>query len=203
MHITQYIRNFLPICEIQALNVMYSAFLHVVQSCDMFHIYREQTSKNEFKVEVFKWKQCWWCETGRKTWPKWPNPRVWRCVHTKHILCKQFVSLLFDMSIVKNIAVRSIMNDHYLWVFLRGGDKTHAFGVRDPGSNPLRDTNVSLSKTLNPYCSRGVRPLTYVAIWIKVVGLSGLLFPHPSWARHSRLLWNGTFEWQLLIQPPL
>ena len=29
-------------------------------------------------------------------------------------------------------------------------DKTHAFGVRDPGSNPLWDTNVSLSKTLNP-----------------------------------------------------
>jgi len=27
-------------------------------------------------------------------------------------------------------------------------DKTHAFGVRDPGSNPLRDTNLSL--TLNP-----------------------------------------------------
>jgi len=27
-------------------------------------------------------------------------------------------------------------------------DKTHAFGVRDTGSNPLWDTNVSLSKTL-------------------------------------------------------
>jgi len=28
-------------------------------------------------------------------------------------------------------------------------DKTHAFGVRDPGSNPLWDTNVSLSKACN------------------------------------------------------
>jgi len=29
-------------------------------------------------------------------------------------------------------------------------DKTHACGVRDPGLHPLRDTNVSLRKTLNP-----------------------------------------------------
>jgi len=29
-------------------------------------------------------------------------------------------------------------------------DKTHAFGVRNVVLNPLRDTNVSLSKTVNP-----------------------------------------------------
>lgn len=37
------------------------------------------------------------------------------------------------------------------FIIMRGGDgavdKTHALGVRDPGSAPHYDTNVSLSKT--------------------------------------------------------
>jgi len=40
-------------------------------------------------------------------------------------------------------------------------DKTHAFGVRDPVSNPLRDTNVSLSKTINPLLLQ--RHATYIS----------------------------------------
>jgi len=81
---------------------------------------------------------------------------------------EKYISLLLDLK-TKNILITEqnmnlISQATSYKNYNSGGegavDETHAFGVRCPGLNPLRDTNMSLSKTFNPSCSRGMRPLT-------------------------------------------